>query len=164
MNPKELTVFGAGAALALVVGLNAGSFARAPLDGALDARPMAAAPGTPEAADVPSLEAAPATPPPAAARTTPPPIAPPRVYSAAAPVREEARLDPADYAAADTAEPGERGVQARAPGQDYARRDLGGPEEITLDEAPPPDDWRARRRPPPPPPPDLYAPPQDEPD
>jgi hypothetical protein len=76
--------------------------------------------------------------------------------------REKVPVEPADYFPADTVADGGE-AQTRAPGQDYARRDLGGPEEVTLDETPPPDDWRARRRPPPPPPPDLYAPPQDEP-
>ncbi|MGH7023236.1 MAG: hypothetical protein ACREEB_06545 [Caulobacteraceae bacterium] len=170
MDLKEIGLFGGGAALALVVGLGAGQFAREPMDRAVASHPMAALPGTQElVASTP--EAAPPAPPPATPVRWQARDDTPSAYADdSASATDDAQANAQDAGANDESSDGAvPEVRGPPPDQDYARRDLGGPEEVTPDYTPPPAyNWPERRAPrpmrPPPPPPYDYASPGDGPE
>ena len=165
MKPNELALIAGGAVLALGVGLGAGGLARAPMERALASHPMAAVAGTSQFVAEAPMEAS--TPQPAAlpAHWGPRAEAKPATYA-----EEAAPAADANLRAEDTSPRTDAQDAANPPtvvrGEAYARRDLGGAEEVTPNYAPPPPyEWPRRYAEPPgppPPPPYMYASPGDD--
>ena len=156
MKPTDLALIAGGAVLALGIGLGAGGIARAPMERALAPHPMVAVAGTSQFVAAAPMEAS--TPQPAAlpAHWGPRAEATPAAYA-----EETAPPEDAHTRAKDTNARTDAQDAANSPAavrdQAYARRDLGGAEEVTPNYAPPPHyEWPRRavdpRRPPPPPP------------
>jgi hypothetical protein len=165
MKPTELALIAGGAVLALGIGLGAGGIARAPMERALASHPMVAVPGTSQFVAAAPMEAS--TPQPAAlpAHWGPRAEATPAAYAEAAAPAEDSNLGARDASA--RADPQDAAYPpAAVRDQAYARRDLGGAEEVTPNYRPPPRyDWPGRYADPPrppPPPPYMVASPGDD--